>query len=270
MPQARPSDALKAWLDAQRARGVGDPSLKAAMLERGWGPDAADQALRGGEVAEPHAGPSVAEADGAHVWAHDRWLTVRLRLQSPRLALIDGVLTQEECVELMAQATPRLRRSETVSAHSGTAEVNHARTSEGMFFQRAASPLIAQLEARLAALCQWPEDHGEGLQVLRYGVGGEYRPHQDYFDARQAGTASLLRRGGQRVATVIVYLKAPAAGGATVFPDAGLEVPPQAGQAVFFAYPQASASCRALHGGKPVMSGEKWIATKWLRAQPFV
>lgn len=271
MPPSPPSLALKAWLRAQRARGVADQTLRVAMLAQGWEQEAAEQAL-GDPIETAGAGqacPAVADPDEPRLWAHDRWLTVRMRMRQPRLVLLDDVLTPQECLDLMAEAMPRLRRSETVSAHSGSAEVNHARTSEGMFFRRGESPLVAQLEARLAALSQWPASHGEGLQVLRYGAGSEYRPHQDYFDTRHPGAAALLRRGGQRLATIIVVLRTPEAGGATVFPDAGLEIAPQCGQAIFFEYGDAHASCRALHGGKPVLQGEKWIATKWLRAETF-
>jgi prolyl 4-hydroxylase len=32
---------------------------------------------------------------------------------------------------------------------------------------------------------------------------------------------------------------------------------------VFFSYLDANASCKAMHGGAPVIPGEKWIATRW-------
>ncbi|MDO8372927.1 MAG: 2OG-Fe(II) oxygenase, partial [Polaromonas sp.] len=90
------------------------------------------------------------------------------------------------------------------------------------------------------------------------------------FDPAEPGTASILERGGQRVGTLILYLGEPEAGGATVFPDIGLEVVPQRGHAVFFSYDQPDASTMTLHGGAPVLAGEKWVATKWLREHEFV
>ena len=78
-----------------------------------------------------------------------------------------------------------------------------------------------------------------------------------------------MRRGGQRVATVVMYLNEPDGGGATVFPDAGFECLPVRGNAVFFNYGRAHPSSRSLHAGAPVLSGEKWIATKWLRESRF-
>ncbi len=79
-------------------------------------------------------------------------------------------------------------------------------------------------------------NHGEGLQILRYRPGAEYKPHNDYFDPAHSGTARILERGGQRVATLVMYLNTPDGGGATTFPDVGLEVAPVRGNAVFFSY----------------------------------
>ncbi len=44
-------------------------------------------------------------------------------------------------------------------------------------------------------------DHGEGLQVLHYEVGQKYEPHYDYF----LDTFNT-KNGGQRIATVLMYL----------------------------------------------------------------
>ena len=79
------------------------------------------------------------------------------------------------------------------------------------------------------------------------------------------GSEVLLRRGGQRVASVVMYLNTPERGGATVFPESHLEVAAVKGNAVFFSYDRPHPMTRTLHGGAPVLAGEKWILTKWLR-----
>jgi prolyl 4-hydroxylase len=139
-----------------------------------------------------------------------------------------------------------------------------------MFFERGEAPLIARIEQRIADLLQWPVDHGEGLQILRYRPGAEYRPHHDYFDPVHPGTERILQRGGQRLASLVMYLNTPEGGGATTFPDVGLEVWPVRGNAVFFSYDRPHPDTRTLHGGAPVKVGEKWVATKWLRQGVFV
>jgi prolyl 4-hydroxylase len=201
--------------------------------------------------------------------AGDRAVTVLASMQNPRVAIFADLITAEECDEMVELARARLARSETVETRTGASEVNAARTSEGMFFERGEFEICSRLEARFAALLRWPVENGEGLQVLRYGVGAEYKPHFDYFDPAEPGTSALLQRGGQRVASLICYLNTPTRGGATVFPDIGLSVAPVKGHAVFFSYDRARPTTRTLHGGAPVLEGEKWVTTKWVRERRF-
>ena len=163
-----------------------------------------------------------------------------------------------------------MKRSLTISVKTGGEETNDARTSNGMFFQRGANDIVRRIEQRIARLLAWPLENGEGLQILQYGPGAEYKPHYDYFDPKEPGTPTILRRGGQRVATVVMYLSEPERGGGTVFPDIGLQVAPKRGNAVFFSYSSAHPCTQTLHGGAPVQAGEKWIATKWLREREFI
>ena len=66
-----------------------------------------------------------------------------------------------------------------------------------------------------------------------------------------------------------MYLNTPEQGGATIFPDVGLDVHAIEGNAVFFAYGLPDRSSLTLHGGAPVVQGEKWVATKWMRESKF-
>ncbi len=277
--------AVRAWLAEQRAAGFGPDQLLKSLIDAGWNDAAARHLLampastlaESAQVVEPdnlpyslpvpwpaHAGERLAlDAGDCHVNA----ITV---LQDPPLLVLEGLLSREECQALIDAAVPRMSRSLTVDVKTGGEETNQARTSQGMFFERGESELISRIEARISALLGWPVQNGEGLQVLRYGPGAEYKPHYDYFDPAEPGTASILQRGGQRVATLVMYLNEPEAGGATVFPDVTLAVVPKCGNAVFFSYSQPHPVSRTLHGGAPVVSGDKWIATKWLREREFI
>ncbi len=196
-------------------------------------------------------------------------IKVSMQLMQPRVVVFSGLLAEAECDGLVALARARLARSETVEVRTGAGEINASRTSEGMFFDRQENALCTRVEQRIARLCDWPLDHGEGLQILRYQPGAEYKPHYDYFDPAQRGTAAVLARGGQRVASLVMYLNTPERGGATVFPDVELSIAPIKGSAVFFSYDRPHPSTRTLHGGAPLIDGEKWVATKWLRERCF-
>jgi prolyl 4-hydroxylase len=190
-------------------------------------------------------------------------------LQLPRLTVFGGFLSEVECDDLIGLARDRLVRSEVIDMWNGGGTVNNVRTSEGMFFERGENEVVARIEARIAELVRWPVDRGEGLQILRYGPGAEYEPHHDYLSAAISGDDLEMKHCGQRVATVLMYLNDVESGGATTFPDAGLRVLPIKGNATFFSYDRPHPITRTLHGGAPVLAGEKWVATKWLRERAF-
>jgi prolyl 4-hydroxylase len=273
---------LRQWiLDQARAGHPPDAVLK-AMIDSGWDESVAlvameetlqgflaDQSRQRQVPASVPVPEPMLEGSPSTLIAEGREVRVVLSMHDPRVVVFAGFMSDEECDELRALAAPRLARSETVDNTTGGSEVNEARTSAGMFFMRGETPLVDRIERRIAALVNWPVENGEGVQVLHYRPGAEYKPHYDYFDPDQAGSATILRRGGQRVGTLVMYLNTPEAGGGTTFPDVQLEVAPIKGHAVFFSYDCAHPSSRSLHGGAPVVRGEKWVATKWMRERRF-
>lgn len=284
MPEQVITLELRRWIVAQAEAGCPPDVVIASMVGSGWTEAVAVQAMEStlserlneiaterriaSQPAGPVPEPDLAGSPNACV-IDGHTVQVLLTMQRPRVVVFGNLLTHAECDTLVEQARPRLSRSETVDTATGGSEVNLARTSDGMFFARGESGVVDRVERRIAALLRWPLDHGEGLQVLRYRPGAEYRPHHDYFDPERPGTAPVLARGGQRVGTVVMYLSAPESGGATTFPDVGLDVAPVKGHAVFFSYDRPHPSTRTLHGGAPVLAGEKWVATKWLRERRF-
>ena len=278
---------LRQWIIEQAQAGCRPEDVLASMRASGWNEDVAlaslEHTLQQFVVTQPKAlaqgrplPPAVRVPEPAlagspsRLWAGDREVSVLMLLRNPRVVVFGSLLSDEECDAMVADAAPRLARSETVVVETGGNEVNPTRTSQGMFFGRGETPVCQRIEARIAALVNWPVVNGEGLQVLHYRPGAEYKPHHDYFDPAQPGMAAVLQRGGQRVATLVMYLNTPQQGGGTVFPDVSLEVAPIKGNAVFFSYDRPHAATRTLHGGAPVIAGDKWVATKWLREGEFV
>ncbi len=273
---------LRQWIIEQAQSGYGAEVVLKSMTDAGWQQDVAVEAMESTLTEHLNATavkdglpPAVKVPEPAlsesplYLDAGDRRVHVVSAQFNPRIVVFGDLLSAAECEALVEEARPRLARSRTVAIKTGGEEVNVDRTSDGMFFARAESPLIQRIEARIAHLLRWPVENGEGLQILHYRPGAEYKPHYDYFDPAEPGTPNILKRGGQRVATLVMYLSEPEKGGGTVFPDVHLEVAPKRGNAVFFSYERAHPSTRTLHGGTPVVAGEKWIATKWLREQEF-
>jgi prolyl 4-hydroxylase len=278
---------LRQWIIAQAQAGHAPEVVLQSMRASGWNEDVAIAAMEDtlqGFLAEHQAKqqepvvalpPAVPVPDAnvaeSPVWVDggDRQVQVVMAMKSPRVIVFGGLLSDDECDAIIAAAKPRLVRSETVQMDTGGSEVHAARTSRGMFFERGENEVCKRVEARLAKLLSWPVINGEGLQVLHYLPGAEYQPHHDYFDPSKPGTVPIVARGGQRVASIVMYLNSPQKGGATTFPDVGVEVGPVKGNAVFFSYDRPHPSTKTLHGGAPVIAGEKWVATKWLREREF-
>jgi prolyl 4-hydroxylase len=273
---------LRQWIVDQAKAGRPPDEVLKSMMASGWEEDVALAALEDTLsgflkehavannlpvptlVPEPYlaGAPSSIAVDGHEV-------KILMMMRNPRVIVFGNMLSHAECDGLIELARPRLSRSETVVTSTGASEVNTARTSDGMFFGRGEHDLCSRIELRIARLLNWPVENGEGLQVLRYRPGAEYKPHYDYFDPAQAGTPTILKRGGQRVGTMVIYLNTPEGGGGTTFPDVNVEVAPIKGNAVFFSYDRPHPMTRTLHGGAPVLAGEKWVTTKWMREGRF-
>ncbi len=275
---------LMHWVQEQKAAGMAGAALLKSMRDVGWSEELARQALELAGAALPAAAPPSQPAarpqaspvpepdlqdDPCSIDVGDRRVQVLVSLHNPRIVVFGNLLSDEECEAIIAAARPRMARSLTVATQSGGEEINDDRTSDGMFFQRGETDVVQRLEQRIARLLRWPLENGEGLQVLHYGPGAEYKPHHDYFAPHEPGTPTIIKRGGQRVGTLVMYLNEPEQGGGTVFPEVPLQVVPRRGNAVFFSYERPDPSTRTLHGGAPVRRGEKWIATKWLREREF-
>jgi prolyl 4-hydroxylase len=209
---------------------------------------------------------------GSRIATCDRDVRVLARGDKPTLALLEGVVSADECDALIALARPRLQPSTVVDPDSGRDVVASYRASDGMFFRPAENDLIARLERRFSELMRLPLEHGEGIQVLRYDVGGATAPHHDFLAPTNAANQASLARSGQRVSTIITYLNDVGAGGETIFPLGGWSIAPHRGHSLYFESCSLDGQVdpQSLHAGSPVTRGEKWVATKWMRARKFV
>ncbi|MDB5389344.1 MAG: 2-oxoglutarate-dependent dioxygenase [Planctomycetaceae bacterium] len=204
---------------------------------------------------------------GNVIHTSDREIRVLARMRRPDLLVLANVLSDDECDELIRLSVPKIERSKAIDHTTGKTRVMTDRTSDGTFFYRNETDFIAKIDRRISEISAWPVENGEGLQILRYELGGEYKPHFDFFGPHALGSQEPLADGGQRVATLIIYLNDVDEGGTTIFPHIGLSVSPQKGNALYFSYCNSLEQLDRLsyHGGSPVLKGEKWIATKWMR-----
>ena len=287
------SAELADWIEHNLARGCGVDALVESMVAQRFEPHIARglaQAFwhaREEGRAPPQEAISIDALDdqpqpyvyetprlpsGPVIRTFDRDVPVLMRLARPMLAVLDGVLSADECTQLIALARPRLRPSTVVDPVSGQDTVTDNRDSDGMFFQLRETPFIARLDQRISEIMKCPVEHGEGLQVLRYGPQAKNTPHFDFLVPSHAANRASLDRSGQRISTMVIYLNDVASGGETVFPEIGLAVTPKQGHAVYFEYANSlqQVDVASVHAGAPVHAGEKWAITKWMRERRFV
>ncbi|CAM8937439.1 unnamed protein product [Rhodiola kirilowii] len=209
---------------------------------------------------------------------------VTLLSWSPRAFHYNGFLSDKECDHLISLTNGRLGKSMVADSKTGKGVESKVRTSSGTFLDYAQDEIVADIEARIATWTFLPIENGEAMQVLRYELGQKYEPHRDYFTDKHN-----QRFGGHRVATVLMYLSNVIKGGETIFPLAeggllqqkgddwsdcakrGYAVKPRKGDALLFfgLHLNGTTDPKSLHGSCPVIEGEKWSATKWIRVRPL-
>eukprot|EP00270_Netrium_digitus_P019404 TRINITY_DN7645_c0_g1_i1.p1 TRINITY_DN7645_c0_g1~~TRINITY_DN7645_c0_g1_i1.p1 ORF type:complete len:307 (+),score=79.78 TRINITY_DN7645_c0_g1_i1:269-1189(+) len=197
------------------------------------------------------------EEDDGGVW-------VELLSWQPRAFHFHNFLTARECLYLIHRAAPNMVKSSVVDSATGRSKDSRVRTSSGTFLLRGEDEVVRAIEERIADYTFIPVEHGENIQVLHYEEGQKYEQHYDYFHDKLN-----TRNGGQRIATLLMYLTDVEEGGETVFPAAkanmqhvdygrlsacaqkGLAVRPRRGDALLFwsARPDASLDPKSLHGG---------------------
>jgi prolyl 4-hydroxylase len=196
---------------------------------------------------------------GNKIKTEDREINVVARLEEPLIVVLENVLSDDECDGLIELSKDKMNRSKIGVTH----EVNEIRTSSSMFFQENEYDIITKIEKRISTIMNIPVEHGEGIQILKYTPGQEYKAHFDFF------TPSSTAAKNNRISTIILYLNDVEHGGETFFPKLNFSVIPRKGMAVYFEYFYNDKNLNelTLHGGAPVITGEKWVATQWMRRQ---
>ena len=177
---------------------------------------------------------------------------------SPDIRTFRSLFTPAECRYLIEAAGPMLEPALVVDVKTGRQTRDPVRISDCCGFTwPLENPAVHALNRRIAAASQTAPEQGEPLQVLRYGVGGEYKPHFD----------SIPGFSNQRVLTILVWLNQGYEGGETWFATPRLALKGQPGDAVLFrnAGEDGRRDPASAHAGLPVTRGHKIIASRWIR-----
>jgi prolyl 4-hydroxylase len=229
--------------------------------------------------AEGIEGPPAPTIDWALLDRSIPQLASALRLSTPKILSITPLIQQFSKVfhpvvlkTLMNLAAPLVTRSQIVDARTGEMRADPMRNSCHVTLgPRQHDHVLEALERCMSYVSGLPVLNGEFIQILRYRVGEEFKPHVDYFNESGASAYLSLAEGGQRVQTLLTYLNDDYSGGSTHFPLLNLTVAGRRGDMLHFHNVSANGLGHkdSLHAGKPVTAGEKWLLSKWIRAEPY-
>ena len=179
--------------------------------------------------------------------------------KEPLVAYLENFIPPSECDHIIEYCKPRVIDSEVVSKTDGTTYKHPARTSSDFFMDNEYPP-NKKIRNDVAEFFGKSEIAFEDTMVIRYLEGQQYKPHVDFF-------LHDVPRVEQRVATAIMYLNDGYEGGNTSFPNLNLSFPPKKGSLLYFEYdyPDHKTNALTLHAGEPVVGGENWIMTIWMR-----
>lgn len=187
-------------------------------------------------------------------------------MNEPLFQTTENFLTADECHELIEIAKLNLRESTTINGNTGLVQINDYRTSESYHIS-SDHVLTHKIHAKISIALGIDSAHFERIEIIKYKVGDMFDTHLDYFTSTTGKSQCI--NGGQRVGTVILYLNDVVNGGETFFPRLRIVEKSKIGKMVYFKYDyDETINIKTYHKGMPVDSGEKWIATVWIRQSP--
>jgi len=185
-------------------------------------------------------------------------------MDRPRIFILHNLLSKEECENMKDLGIARGMKRNALSPVLG----DDPRKHEVATLDFNENDFVRRLEDKLANLTRTSASHGEAFQIIRYSQNDFYPEHVDYISPSQN---DALGKGGNRIATVIIYLKSAGSGGETFFNSVNTKINVASGDAILLwnMNKDMTPDTSSKHSGLPPLSGEKWVAVKWIREHPF-
>lgn len=181
------------------------------------------------------------------------------------VTIIDNVLTEFECKRLIELGSKTFQKAGTLGK-----KIDGYRVAEGSWL-REKDELVDKVKNMISIMTGNPIENQEEIHIVKYNVGGEYKPHHDFFQKNHEHHSEHLKPGGQRIMSCLFYLNDNFEGGETEFPIKRLKITPRRGRLLMWSNitPKDEMDTESLHAGLPIINGVKYIAIIWIRESAF-
>lgn len=181
------------------------------------------------------------------------------------IKIVDNILSEQECQELIASGSAQLQAAATLGQN-----IAGYRTADNSWLYEE-SELTNKIKEYISKDSGLPIENQEEIHIVKYNVGGEYKEHHDFFHPNSDYYETTMGRAGQRTASYLFYLNHNYTGGETDFPKKRIKVTPKMGRMLMWKNmnDDGTLDYDSLHAGLPVKTGVKWIAVVWLRENKF-
>tara|TARA_B100001175_G_scaffold316937_2_gene332201 strand:- start:248 stop:1912 length:1665 start_codon:yes stop_codon:yes gene_type:complete len=195
---------------------------------------------------------------------------IEIVYDEPKIKYVENFITLEECKHLINIGSIDMVDSLITDTKSGYK--SNGRTSKNSWIRHDNDEIIHNISKKIAKFVNMPLENAEAFQAVYYGETNEYKPHYDTIKHDGSDkTLRVMKYGGARLITTILYLNDVEEGGATKFTKINKEIKPSAGKLLFFENVYKNTNIRhplSEHAGMPVIKGEKYIVNLWFRECP--
>jgi len=185
--------------------------------------------------------------------------------EDPLIFTISNFLSKNDCSFFIKAAHGRLE-----SALVGVeGKRNVIRTGKSCFLKQNYDKKVTKIISKIASKIECENlTIPKSISIINYKSLQGYAYHTDAFDLDKNGKV-VDQKGkiiNQRKYTAICYLNDVKKGGFTRFALLNIDIKPTLGKVLIFKNVLDNSNLpdkRTLHGGLPVIEGEKWLLTTW-------
>lgn len=195
-------------------------------------------------------------------------LKMEFAYNDPEIIIYHDLLRDHEMEHIKKKSIPLLNRA-TVH-HPETNQLVYAdyRVSKSAWIAPEMDEVAANIINKVGDVVNLNMRYSEELQISNYGLAGQYEPHFDHSTLKNP--KPFKKYGGNRIATMLMYMSDVQYGGCTVFTNTGpgVLVKPEKGSGVFWynLLRNGKGNPKTQHAACPVVLGQKWVSNLWIHS----